>query len=285
MLALMLSLSSFAQRTEAFDAQPRDLIPAPPGTNLGLIYYNHENYNNYVDQNAHDVPNSKLTVDVIIPRYTRYFELGNIPAAFDIYLPVGGYSESQIGGADLSSKDFSLGDTALGLLLWSMSNPEEHQHLAFATYIILPTGEYHSGTDINFGANLWSIIFQSGIAVPLSERWSVELVADITIYGNNDDGPGGLTVEQDPSITALSWLNYLVAPGSTASFGLKTAQFGKKSTNNMSLGSGHSTRIRAAYSLMIKPSIQVLIQVDRDVSVENAFEKESGVLIRLSRFF
>jgi len=121
-----------------------------------------------------------------------------------------------LGGASIDSDAFALGDTTLVGTIWPLNEPENGRYFGIAPCLTLPTGN-HSVTRPSLGSNRWSMAIQPGFVFNVAPKWSVDLVGDATIYGDNEDGPGGVTVEKDPGCTALGWVNHHASDTTTLS--------------------------------------------------------------------
>lgn len=268
----------------AADAQPRDFMPAPAGTKLGLLYYSYTTSDNYVDRDGNDVPDSGLDTNVAILRYVQYFNLGDMLADFNVIVPMGKLSNMQLGGPEIDTKDFGIGDATFVFTVFPYINHDKKQYVGIATYLNMPTGDYDAD-EPGLGTNRWSMTVQPAYYFNLAPKWSVDLVGDITVYGDNDDGPGGATIEQDPSYTAIAWLNYQATETGMLSLGVSASWFGEQSVGGVDQGDGNVTTIRAAWSQMLNPTTQLLVELGTDVDAENTFERDTTALVRLAKFF
>jgi hypothetical protein len=267
----------------AADAQPRDFLPAPAGTNLGLLYYLNGSSDTFVDSNGHDVPGSGLDTNIGIARYVYFFDIGNMRADFNVVQPFGGLSNMSIGGASIATDDFTLGDTSFVATVWPLNDPEHNRYFAVATYLTVPTGDYDPNV-ASLGSNRWSMTVQPAYYFNLTPKWSVDLVGDVTVYGDNDDGPGGSKIEKDPSYTALGWLNYHLSATTTLSAGLTTT-WGGEEIRGVSAGDSQVTTVRAAWLQMLNPTTQLLVELGTDVDAENTFERSTETVFRIAKFF
>ncbi len=268
----------------AWDAQPRDFVPAPAGTNLGLFYYLGTTSDNFVDANGNDLPGSSLDTNVWLARYVYFFDIGNMRADVNVLQPFGGLNNMSLGGTNIDSDEFSLGDTTLVGTIWPLNDPENGRYFAIATYLTLPTGSY-SATEPSLGSNRWSMAIQPGFLFNVAPKWSVDLAGDITIYGDNEDGPGGANVEKDPSYTALGWVNYHASDKTTLSVGATTSGGGAETVGGIQGADVTSTTVRVAWSQLLTPTTQFLMEVGHDVEAENTFERDTTVTLRLAKFF
>jgi len=283
---MILSFIAAVPKAHAVDAQPFDFVPAPAGTNLALLYYAYGMSNEYVDSEGNKVQNSSLQSNIAIARYVRYFDLAGMIADINILQPFGGFSDVKIGGAPLTHDHFALGNTTLVFTIWPINNKENEIYFGVANYLNIPTGSYDRNTSVNLGDNRWSFAIQPGFHARVYDKISVDLVADVTFYGDNNDAvPSGGRLTQDPSFTALAWLNYNVTPTTVASIGVSHTYGGEQRLDGMSLGDAYVTKVRAALSTFVTPTSQILFQVDHDVSVENNFSQDFGAMIRLMKVF
>lgn len=268
----------------AADAQPRDFLPAPAGTHLGLLYNLNSSSDTFVDANGNEVPGSGLDTHIGIARYVYFFDVAGVRADINVVQPFGGLSNMSLGGSPLNSDDFSLGDTSIVGTFWPLNDPENNRYFALATYLTLPTGEYDANV-ASLGSNRWSVTVQPAFYFNISPQWSVDLVGDVTIYGDNDDGPGGIKIEKDPNFTALGWLNYHASEATTVSFGISTTHGGEETWGGVSRGDSQVTTVRAAWSQMLNPTTQLVLEIGTDVETENTFKRDTAALVRLAKFF
>ncbi len=290
----------------AWDAQPGDFIAAPAGTQMALAYYLGTTSDTFVDGDGNEVAGSGLDTNVGILRYVYFFDLGGMRADINVLQTFGSLDNMSVGGAgndtiragpsddtvrgedgnDVLYGDdgFSLGDTTLVGTVWPLNDPENGRYFAIATYLTLPTGEY-SATRPGLGSNRWSAAVQPGFVFRFAPQWSVDLAADVTIYGDNDDGPGGVTVEKDPSYTALGWLSFHASDKTTLSLGATTSWGGAETVGGIKGADVESTTVRAAWSQMLNPTTQFLMEVGHDVDAQNTFERDTTLTLRLAKFF
>ncbi|MBC7285417.1 transporter [Hoeflea sp.] len=266
------------------DAQPRDFVPAPAGTHLGLVYYLGGTSDTLVDGNGNDVAGSSLDTNVGLLRYVYFFDVAGIRTDVNVLQPFGGLDNMSIGGTAVGTKDISFGDTTLVGTIWPLNDPENGRYFAIATYLTLPTGEY-SATEPGLGSNRWSFAIQPGFVFNIAPKWSVDLVGDVTIYGDNDEGPGGANVEKDASYTALGWINYSASDKTMFSAGVTTSWGGAETVGSIKGADVESTTVRVAWSQMLDPTTQFLMEVGHDVDAQNTFERDTTLTLRLAKFF
>lgn len=266
------------------DAQPRDFLPAPAGTQLALLYGIVDSSSSFYDTNRAKVPSSGLDDYVGIARYVYFYDIAGMRADINVVQPFGELNNMHIGGMDLATRDVSVGDTSIVSTFWLLNDPVHNRYFAVATYLTLPTGQY-SSDKAGLGSNRWSAAVQPAFYFDIAPKWSVDLVGDITIYGDNNDGPGGVTIKKDPNFTGLAWLNYKVADASTLSIGVSATTGGKETWGVVDRGDSSVVTTRAAWLQMLNPTTQFVMQLSTDVYAENNFRRGVGGLVRLAKFF
>jgi len=286
--AALLTASALTQfsggQAVAADAQPRDFLPAPAGTHLGLLYYLNGSSDTFVDADGNEVPGSGLDVNIGIARYVYFFDIGNMRADINVVQPFGGLNNMSIGGTSFATDDFALGDTSIVATVWPLNDPENNRYFAVATYLTLPTGDYDPDV-ASLGSNRWSMTVQPAYYFNINPQWSVDLVGDVTIYGDNDEGPGGITIEKDPTYTALGWLNYHASAETTFSAGLSTTWGGAETRGGVKGEASKVTTTRVAWSQMLNPTTQFVAEIGTDVKAENNFERKTEAVFRIAKFF
>ncbi|MCQ4321644.1 transporter [Stutzerimonas stutzeri] len=265
--------------------QPHDFVPAPAGTHLGLLYYFGSTSDTLVDGDGHEVKDSSLDSNVGLLRYVYYFDIGDMRADVNVLQPFGSLNNMRVGGSDIDTDDFSMGDLTLVGTIWPLNDPENERYFAIATYLTLPSGNY-SSSEPGLGSNRWSTSIQPAFLTRIAPQWTVDLAGDITFYGDNDDGPDGANVDKDPSFTALGWLNYQATATTMLSLGGTTTWGGEEKIKGDVRGSDvKTTTIRAAWTQMLNPKTQFLLEVGHDVDAQSAYERDVEVILRLAKFF
>jgi hypothetical protein len=73
--------------------------------------------------------------------------------------------------------------------------------------VSVPLGQYDSDKLVNIGTNRWSVKPELGISKAWGP-WTLELMAAVTFYTDNDDFLGGRTREQDPLYSVQAHVIY-----------------------------------------------------------------------------
>jgi hypothetical protein len=222
---------------------------------------------------------------VFIERYVHFFQVAGTTADINLILPFGGFTKAKIGGVGLSHEHFAMGDASIVMTIWGINDPQNQRYLAFATWVNAPTGEYHSNMPFSLGDNRWSFAEEPAFYFNITPKFGVNLVGSATIYGDNKDGPNHLTVSQGPTYTGMVWLNYAVMPGATASLGMYNAWIGEQKIGGFRQGGGDELTVRAAWSQMLNPTNQVLVQAAGDPYARNTFKNNFSLMLRWIKFF
>jgi len=246
----------------------RDYIPAPPGTVLSLLYWNHITSNSAY-ANGNKVADIDFSANVGLWREVYYFQVGPFQAAADFIVPFGNKS--------LSNPDDSasgVGNPILLGTLWLLNRPSCKSYLAFSPYFFLPLGQYNNN-GLSMADNRWTFReeanFTQGFEVLPNHNAYIEVTVSGDFYtSNNNFGPNGTTQTQNPLFNLESHLSYDLTKdwwiaadfygrwGGAQSFD----QFsGINKTNVQALGG------TLAYNLT--PGWQVLFQYRGDVATQN----------------
>lgn len=272
------------QYAMAIDTQPGDFIAAPAGT-TGVLFYGSYGTSDGAVVNGKDVSGS-LDTYVGIPRVVHFFDVGGFTADINVLLPVGSLQNASLGGASLGRAS-GVGDLNVVGTFWFVNEPKTNRYLAVAGYLSIPTGNYDPFAPLSMGANRWSGALQLGGVYGLTDRWFIEGVTDITVYGDNSnyDGFHGV-MSQDPTITAQAWLTFKATDRVNLSVGYGAYWGGAQALNGANLGfNSEKQQVRAAVSVFVTPTFQVLGQLNHDFAVQGGFDQGFSSLIRFMQLF
>lgn len=220
-----------------------------------------------------------------ILRGVSYQNLGNTLTNLQLLLPFG-----QLKGRDDSSglgSQSGIGDPILAGAYWLYSDPSKGRSLAITQYLYLPLGEYHRGDSLNLGENRWKYVFQGGYIHGFNPQWFLDVTADVTVFGKNDDYTSeGLDMKQRPQYQAQSYLRYKATPklelyvGASRLWGGETEVAGVMQSDQ-----SEQKKFMVGASYLIAPKTQVLATYGQDFSVENGFKEENRLNFRLLHVF
>jgi hypothetical protein len=224
-------LSLWVADGTAQELTPRAYWPAPKGTQVLVLGYNHSTGDVITDPSLPVVGvDSKIHLGLLA--YMKILSLWGRTGSIVVELP---YSQGTTKGdleGDATRRDFSgLGDVAVTLAVNllgapSMTPPEfqelranPHPILGASVKIVAPTGDYDPDKLINIGTNRWAIKGELGYMIPIEPRWLLEFELGGWIIGDNDDFLD-TTREQDPVVTGEFHLVRRIRPGFWASLDL-----------------------------------------------------------------
>lgn len=264
----------------AVDVDAGDYTALPAGTNLGLAYYQHAT-RNQLRSNGDRVPiNPGLDSDVGILRGVHFTELGGYIVDPQFLLPVGRLKGK--GDTSFLGSTSGVGDLILASTLW-FNKAGEKENIGITPFIWLPTGKYDRNSALNLGENRWKFAFQGGWIKPLSDSVTMDLVADVTVFGKNSDyGPSGLTMKQKPTLQFQAMWRYHLSPTADMRFGVSQLTGGETRVDGISQADRTSTsKLWVGGSAFLAAKTQLLATYGRDISVRNGFKENNRFNLRL----
>ena len=275
-----------AGRAAAQEIEPYEFVPLPAGTNLAVAYYVYGHNDEFDAYKGPTLKNSKLEVNVGIARYVHYVEILGHPAGFQILQPFGSLSGGNVGGERLGSA-FGAQSTILSAFIWPYVNTATKSNVITAFYLYPPDGTYDPHAALNLGDNRWRGDFQVGLSQGFGEHIGVDISFDAQFYGDSSNSyPGGQYLKQDPTYRVMAWANYRWSPAFTTSIGYE-GFFGGVQRLDGSLD-GNATneqRIRFNAALFVTPSVQTMLELNHDLSVNGGFKQDFGATVRLLKAF
>lgn len=277
-------LAAMGGSAHAVDTQPLDFVPAPDGTTAFLSYSEFGNNTGAVINKQHVPANLTSYVDLL--RGVHYFDIGGYTATVSVIEPVGTLQNGSLGGSPLGHTS-GFGDTIFVSALWLVNDPKANRYLTVTGYLTAPTGTYDPFSSLNLGSNRWNGAIQLAGTYGLGDKFRLEGITDVTVYGDNSQytGAGGV-MSQDPTTTAQAWLTYLANDRTNISIGYGAYWGGTERLNGIDLGlNSNKQEIRAAVSYFVTPKVQVLGQINHDFAVGGGFVQDTSALIRLMYIF
>lgn len=269
----------------ALDVDAGDYEAAPPGTNLAIGYGLFGWRSQYFTDGGNEINNSNLNSQVGILRMVHYTDIG-ITIDPQIFVVYGSLNNAKLGGENLSSST-GFGDTILASTFWLINDQEKQRWFGITPFLFLPTGTYRDGQPINLGENRFKGVLQGGYVEHFG-NWIVDLIADTTFYGNNDDaGPNGnQTLRQDNSYQTQAWLRYRVQPnwdvggGWSGTYGGKVRLAGD-STNQ----STEAQQLRLITQYWPEKDLEMQAIARTDVWSAGGFRENFGLQFKLMKVF
>jgi hypothetical protein len=270
---------------QAIDVDIGDFVPAPAGTTVSLLYYQHAERNSLYMQGRKAPIDPKLDSDVGIARLVHYTRIGDMSFAPQVLVPFGRLDA----GRDTTAlgQTSGMGDIILAAPFWPINDAASRTYLGIAPYLYLPTGSYDRNRALNLGEHRWKFDLQVGFVKGFTDKWYWDLTGDVMFYGKNDDyGSTGATQRQKSLYQVQSYLRYQFTPAANVFVGLSQTWGGETSVN--AVDSNDEARQRKASiggSWFIGPKTQLLGAIGRDLSVQNGFKENARLNLRLLRVF
>lgn len=277
-----IGLSPMAQ---AVDVDAGDYTAMPSGTNLGLVYYQYATRNAlYSDGNKRSM-NARLDSNVGILRGVHFMDAGGYIIDPQFLLPFGSVTaKNDVSGLGSSH---GVGDLILASTIWLVNQPKTDTYFGITPFLFVPTGEYDKNQAVNLGENRWKLALQAGYITGLTDKLSLDLVGDVTLYGKNKDfGPSSATMKQDALYQAQGFLRYKIQPTWDVRFGISHSQGGETTVNNVAQhDTTRTTKATFGTAWFISPATQLMANYGRDISVENGFKEQDRLNLRLLSVF
>lgn len=259
-------VTAMAVPARAIDTDPRDFVAPPPDvTAVGLYYGSWSSSAQYADSST--ASRSTIHSQYGVLTAVRFFDVFGEVAGAKVVLPFSSTSVSPEAGANASGSGF--GDPTLVFPVWLLRRPESRTYLAVVPRIQVPLGAYHSGR-ISPGQNRFTFALQPGFTTGLTEKLSLDLVADVQAFTDNGDIPGGGRLEQRPLFSVQSHLTYALTEGLGASIGAYQYVGGETRTRG---ASNHdrvqTTTVIGGLSYWVTKSANLQFQYRTDVAVKN----------------
>lgn len=284
-VAALIMGSALCPSAHAIDVDAGDYTALPAGTNLGLLYYQNATRKELY-ANGNKVPiNPRLDSDVGILRAVHFMDIGGYIVDPQFLLPFGSL-KAKDGIAALGSAS-GTGDLILASTVWLVNQPKTDTYFGITPFLFVPTGSYDKNKALNLGENRWKFALQAGYITGLSDRVSLDLIADVTTYGNNNQfGATSQTMKQDLSYQYQAYLRYKVLPTWDLRFGVSHANGGETTVNGVASNDRtRTTKFSIGTAWFAAPTVQLMANYGRDSSVENGFKEGNRLNLRVLKIF
>lgn len=281
----------------AFDFQPFDWVPANPGTNVLLNYYEygkHDEFNNSMSGTVSY--GTSLDSHIGVVRYLHYDAIFDHPYIIDLIVPYGALANGKIGGEKLRSAS-GVADPVASFGYWLINQPEQQRYLSGVVFVTLPIGTYDKGRALNLGGNRWQTDVQVDFTQGFLDKFTIDVSGDWVSYGNNNEaGDGSQLLSQNATYDAYAWLSYDVtstvrrampaAVQASLSIGYAGTFGGRQKLDGMRTGARtEEQQIRISYSQFITRQWQGTVSISHDVTASGQFKQNFGVLLRVAKMF
>lgn len=273
--AAALAATAFsAAPARAIDTDPLDFVAPPAGASVAALYLgdwtssSQYRHGRSVDDKSIDSRYGVLTL-------VRFFDVAGVVAGAKVVLPAHQISVSATTRPTTGASPFSVtstgsgaGDPTLVFPVWLYQRPASRTYFAVIPRVQLPLGAYDAGR-ISPGANRFTYALQPGLTTGLTEKLSLDLVADVQAFGKNASAPGG-ALDQDPLFSVQTHLTYELSPGFGVSAGGYQYWGGRTKTAGVSNGDAvQTTTAIAGLNYWVTKSTSLQFQYRSDLAVEN----------------
>ncbi|URD45380.1 transporter (plasmid) [Pseudomonas sp. BYT-5] len=270
----------------AIDIDAGDYTAAPAGTNVGLLYMQHaESKKLYID--GHQAPvDGRLRTDIGILRAIHFMDFNGYIIDPQILLPFGELRANGSFEKTLGS-NAGVGDPILAATLWTLNDPIKRRYFGVTPFIYVPVGTYDHNEALNLGENRWRYALQAGYIHGLGEKFTVDLAADVTLYGDNDEyGSSKQKMEQDPTYQVQAFGRYHVTPSVDFRVGVAHSWIGAIDVDGSTVTDrAKETKFTAGVGYQVNPKLSFLALYGRDLDVTDGFKEQNRFNFRLAVSF
>lgn len=282
----LVTLACCTSAAQALEITAGDYEPLPAGMNALLLYFQHAESTDFYQQGNKVSDRFKLRTDVSLLRYIHSVGLGdNVVVEPQFILP---YGHLQAGGdASALGSTTGTGDLILGApVKWTLSTTHK-DIFSLAPYVYLPTGSYDRNDALNLGENRWKLLLQTAYIHHFNAQWALDTAADVTWFGRNSDyGSNGDTLKQNARYEYQAYLRYNLSPATQFAVGGGRIEGGRSRVDDVSLDDRtDTTYVRAMATHMLTQTVQMQVEVGRDIEVEQGFKEKARLNLRLAKLF
>jgi hypothetical protein len=268
--AILATLLAAAAPAHAIDTDPLDFVAPPPGVSVAALYFGDwTSHSQYASGKSTGTASIESRYGVLTA--VRFFDAAGLVAGAKVVLPASQISVTTPGTAaagSVTSTGSGVGDPTLVFPVWLYQRPASRTYFAVIPRIQLPLGAYDANRP-SPGAHRFTYALQPGFTTGLGEKVSLDLVADVQVFGDNTAAAGG-THAQDPLFSVQSHLTYELAPGLGASVGAYQYLGGRTKTAGVSNhDAAQTTTAIAGLNYWFTKSTSLQFQYRSDVAVEN----------------
>lgn len=277
------ALMTLAAPAWAIDVAPGDYAIAPAGTNIGLLYWQHQSAGSF-EINGAEVPASRAAVDVGVLRGLHYTEAFGMPALLQAVLPVVSFDTARLGGVDQPTAQ-GFGDLTLGFSVWPVQpdTPETGTTLGLTAFLTAPTGSYTFG-EVSAGSGGWVLTPQVGLIQGLGGGLYLDAVLDVALSADHTEA--GTKISRSPAAQAQLYLRKQFGQATAVSFGVSSQRGGKVEHNGADTGlRTDRDQLRLYASHFVTPTLQLQGMVATDLRARGTFENDYVTEVRLLKLF
>lgn len=224
----------------AQELEPRTYANTPTGVNLLSAGYAYSSGNVLLDPTL-PIEDLDGRLNIGLLGYGRTFALVGSNAKFKAFVPYAfGDWQGTVDGAPQERDAQGFGDIRLKLE-WNfygapaLSGKEfrawkQKTIVGASVLLVTPTSDYNGDKLLNLGSNRWAVRPEIGISRAIG-NWSLEAIANVWLFDDNDNFFGGNKLEQDPLYVAKGHLIYSFRPGLWLGLGIGYGRGGQTKIN------------------------------------------------------
>lgn len=286
--ALLLAAGLFSGTAQSAEiaTDPGDYTPLPEGVNLGILYGQYATSDAAYADGDKALAEAGLDTTIGLARFVHYMDIGGIIVDPQIIVPFGKVELTEPFGPLQPTSESGVGDPIIGATAWFHNNPDDQEWAGLSAFVSVPVGQYDEDKGpVNIGENRWKGIFQAAYVKHLSNSVVLDLIAEYSVYGDNDDFLG-FKREQEDAQSLQGHLRYLLSKQSHIalsyyhSFGGETTVGGLEQDDRV-----NTNRWLATYATFVDPTVQLQVQAGQDIDVENGFKEDTRVNFRVLKVF
>ena len=205
----------------AQEMEPRAYSPNPVGTTFVLATFARSTGGILTDPSL-PVDDVEAEVDSVALGVGHTFGFFGRSASLALVQPrSSGHFTGTLNGLDAEASRSGMGDTKLkfstnllgapALSLAEFAKRKPGTTLGAGLTISAPTGDYHADKLVNIGTNRWAIKPEIGLSHPVG-KWSLEAIAGVWFFEDNDAFFGGQRREQEPLASIQGHVGYTFRP-------------------------------------------------------------------------
>lgn len=265
---------------------PGDYIPAPPGTNLTVLYLQNNQYDTHYANGKKQPTRLGLETNLGLLRFVRYMEVGGFIIDPQIAIPYGEIRMNKNFTGLTSSSNTGMGDPLAGMATWLYSDPAKDRHVALLTMVSVPIGDYDGDLGpLNVGQNRWRGIVQLGYTTQLIPRSLFEIIGEYAVHGDNDDYLGMKQTRED-SYGIQSHLSYSLLPSTRVSVSYYHDFAGETKLDGIAQkDEANNNRWLLSATTSFTRDTQVIVQYGEAIKVKNGPFESQRVNLRLVKMF
>lgn len=274
-LSALLAITALTAITPPANADvrpdPGDYTGLPAGTNLLLGYAQFPRADSVYSKGNKVVSNLDLSLDVGILRYVHFTKLGDYIIDPQIIVPFG---RQEIGLT--GTKTSGIGDIIFGGTLWTIADLQKGEHLGWSVFVTAPTGgDKDQGYALS--NNRWAIDLQAGYIRKLSERWTLDAIAETEFYQNQRT----TDAQKDPLLQVYGHLRYHLSDATHLAITYRHAWGAKETLGGTTLANEKNNgTAMLTWASFLDKQWQVQLQYAQDVTVHEG-PKVGGLQARL----